>query len=246
MTTPVAATDSAGDWHALGLRVTFFTDPTAGLPEATWEEFTGRDREVRTEKATERREEGPYHQSRLILIVQPTRIDWHYTAAATLSPQLDRVGEFRTEARRFLEDALRWASQARSAVRLAYGARLAKEADDLRSANRALAPYLPNVRLDDDAEDFLYHINRPRNSRTQPGIRINRLSKWGTLKWQLFLAGGGGVQTATPRDRVASYLELDLSTNVERQELLPDGSSADLLTEMVELGEEIAARGDVR
>ena len=99
----------------------------------------------------------------------------------------------------------------------------------------------------DTSFDFLYQMNRPRESLVIPGVKVNRLSKWSvgmilrqTVELNVFDHG----TTVYPQpDLHHCLLELDINT-VPGPATLPQDRLIGLLEELVALGKEIVSNGD--
>jgi len=146
---------------------------------------------------------------------------------------------------------VRWLDIAPPVVRLAYGATLFEPVPDRQTGYRRLSQLVP-VQIDPvGSEDFLYQINRPRTSRTGlPGLTINRLSKWSVAAFQNFVLMFTipPVQPAQPqagRPEIACRIELDINTAPSYTNELPHERLGEIFRELIDVGSEIADRGDV-
>jgi hypothetical protein len=102
--------------------------------------------------------------------------------------------------------------------------------------------------------DFLYRVNRRRDSAVLPDLSINRLATWSVgqfvLEVQERVLGEVREDVEAPVARTETYaciLELDINT-VPAPEIrvLPGQELPRLFGELVDLGIEIATHGDVR
>ncbi|MSQ46812.1 MAG: hypothetical protein EXR78_00250 [Deltaproteobacteria bacterium] len=134
--------------------------------------------------------------------------------------------------------------------RLAFGATLWQPVDDQQTGYRQLAAYLPGLQLaleGEGASDFLYQINRARNSSSAiAGLRINRLSKWSVSFWAI------AELPLVPEARFRFHqkgtgcrLELDINTHPDFPGDLPQDQLGQIFNELVTLGQEIAREGDI-
>jgi hypothetical protein len=135
--------------------------------------------------------------------------------------------------------------------RLAFAGVLVQPAQDRRSAYERLNQYLQWVEIDPDSSDFLYRINRPRQSRSGvAGLTINRLATWGAMTFtrhrQIMLAGSPYTQQQTRSESHACMLEFDVNTSGERQDPLPREQLGSVFGELVDLTLGIAREGDPR
>ena len=134
--------------------------------------------------------------------------------------------------------------------RIAFGAVLFASVDSRESGYRQLAAYLPRVDIDPEhSSDFLYQINRPRESTTEiSNLTINRLTKWSVA----VMFGGHFALEPTqisyremPQQCVACRLELDTSTAAGRREPLARDRVPSILSELMDAAKEIVIEGDI-
>jgi hypothetical protein len=107
---------------------------------------------------------------------------------------------------------------------------------------------VPGLRLDTGCSDLLYQINRPRPSMLGGGLTINRLSKWSAAALQVVQIDATRTPGASVRpiaEFLTAQLELDIST--VPGERLPSRPSelSEVYEELVDLGLEIAPKGDI-
>lgn len=257
--TPQPAPDPTNPlpWLTETLRLSAFPSIPGNVePAQWWEEAVGQPAEnhkfQRTTGVTQ--DDGPFHGGKLILAVQPLRIDWLFQTSATptpeeIEPSLDQLLALDAAMELFQRVADYWLGVSPPLARLAFGAILAIPVDDRPTGYRRLSEYLPNVSIDPDhSSDFLYQINRPRDSRIIPTLRINRLSKWAVAKSiaaQIVLGPGPLQVASTGLERLSVRLELDINTAAEYNGNLSGAQLPNLYRELTDLGREIAARGDI-
>ena len=131
----------------------------------------------------------------------------------------------------------------------AFGAVLLRPVENRQAGYQQIAAYLPHVQLDPEgASDFLYQINRPRNSNSGiPDLRINRLSKWSIAASMESTFSFGSTSAAHfpgPR-HFACRLELDINTVPDFRDELAREQLPQIFQELVDLGKEIAKAGDI-
>lgn len=261
MTTPeTTALPPLTAWQAQGFRLSAFRPPQARIEQTTWwTDLVGYppDKVTSQPKIGLHQEEGAFAPGKLSLQLQLDRVDWTLTADADApaeSFELPTLGPFPDVLPLFTKLMGQWLTVGPPVTRLAFGALLSQPTEDLPAGYRLIDRYLPNVMLDPEGtSDFLYQINRPRPSRTGiPGLQINRLTKWSVM----FFSGvsvtisvapvGAPVTTGRPTFRYAGRLELDINTVPDPTGTeLPREALPTLLQELVELGRQIAAEGDV-
>lgn len=244
-------------WQAASLRATAFVEPEGPMtPTDWWENLVGLPPEsinLRPKIGLEQLE-GTYQGRKLTLQVQPDRVDWLFLPAVPeksddLPEAMPSAGSFPETLKPFQTLVLEWLKIAPPVTRLAFGATLFQPVEDRRAGYLHLAKYLPSVQLDPDTSDFSYQISRPRRSRSGVAeLNINRLMKWSVSLVQQF--GLSFERKARPKARYTAgesrcRLELDINTAPDFPGQLPPAELANIFQELVGLGEEIAAKGDI-
>ncbi len=250
---------ASGAWKATDLRLTSFPASVAQGKPTWWEDVAGAPAEVEVTKRGQGffQQEGAFQMGRLTLTVQVGRVDWLFRASPEKSEDSGEVPSIGP-----LEEALgvfgpamdKWLGSGPPGVRLAFGAVVIESAESLQGVYSRLQDFLPTVQLDPiGSSDFMYRINRPRPSKSLPGLKMNRLSTWSALQaiatsFQIpigrptRLSGPAVAPVSSP----ASRLELDISTAEDYLGQLPADKLIPLFDEMVELAREVAANGDVK
>ena len=99
------------------------------------------------------------------------------------------------------------------------------------------------------ATNFMYQINRPRESASVPSFTVNRLSKWSVAAFESvsITVSPSSVRAVGYADfpMHMSALELDINTSPKPDALIPSDEIPQLFHELVSLGLEIAERGDI-
>lgn len=244
-------------WQTESLRLTAFPSPAANLENTDWwREVTGQPSEARLSRPrlAGYQEQGPFLGGRLLLNVQPQRIDWNFTPVGPRQdpdPGLPTIGPLPTALPQFVDIMTRWLVSAPAIQRLALGSVLLLPAADLQDGHRRLRDLLPALRIDaEGSSDLFYQINRPRLSRSGiPGLRMNRLSKWSVAVYQQVIvslnSGRVGSQLVETQPAVVCRLELDVNTMPSFEGDLPRERLSDIADEMADLSVEIALRGDI-
>ncbi len=243
------------DWHVETMRITVFpSDITVVDMPKLWDSVMDQEPDAiqfQREKIDAR--EVRFGNGRMVLAKQADRIDWHYLSnpdTNTDSLQLPIIGKLEEELNAFTELANAWfvSSKMFSIKRLAFGAVLLRPVSSVEEGNSILADMLPNMNLK-GVRDFYYQVNRRRNSKVDPGIDVNRLSKWNVYSGQLVTVEVNPMQqqqiTTTAGLSIASRLELDINTFPERKQALPPDKLSELFRELIDLGLEVSEQGDV-
>jgi hypothetical protein len=244
-------------WQVELLRLTVFPSPLSQVkPERWWHDVVGEDAESSTSQPRRKAlfQEGAVTGARLILSVEPTRIDWRlvpiesqqsgdpYTNIVVLPDVINS----------FISLISNWFNLETypKTKRLAFGAVLLHPVNDRVLGYRQLSAYLPYVTLDaENSIDFLYRINRPRRSTSNmESLYINRLSTWAVRasgEAELSVGLASAQITMTPTSH-ACHLELDINTNQEFPGELSAKESLIVFRELVNLGLEIVREGDTK
>lgn len=245
------------DWRAEQLRLTVFPVPGATTRSADWwEAVTGSppDESTANPKKGSAIVSGSFGQGKLVLRLEPDRIDWLLVPAdiEALPPEgeFPHLGAVTDVLGGFSDLVERWLARndVPDAARLAFGAVLRHPEADRRSGYLRLPDYVP-VRVHPDSTDFLYQINLPVASRIGiDSLQINRLSKWSVAAYRLFAVTfsttAGGVARQNIQEPVyALRLELDINTAPTFEGPLPRARLVDVYRELVNLGRDVAATG---
>jgi len=239
------------DWLAESLRLTVFTTAEPALADlsGSWKALIGDEPDTVEAKPKDRvlKESGPFREAFLTFRHLPQRIDWILRPSEVVSETWRTIGAFADETLPFIELMKKWLAASPEIQRLAFGAVLMDLVSDHDEGYTKVSAYLP-FNVDLGARNFMYQINRRRGSRLGvPGLEINRLSKWSCAELrtaQLVIGETTMVNDDSP-SRVAVRLEVDINTVPEYPNPLDPGNLADLFGECVDLGAEIAEKGDI-
>ncbi|MBC7822744.1 MAG: hypothetical protein H7126_02485 [Candidatus Parcubacteria bacterium] len=243
-------------WQAESFRLTAFLSPSAQIVEQdSWKKLTGElpERKTSEPRTGIRQEEGRFKDERvdgqLVLITQPTRADWQLVPITDVSdPEFPTLGLFTESVDSFLKLMIRWLEEAPPTQRLAFGAVLIKPVNSSKEGYEWVSAYLP-FNLDENSSDFSYQINRPRKSASTKtsDLSINRLSKWSVSLLTSFAFDPSRLeQYITKPPRFSVRLELDINTTPNFSEEVGSEKLSHVFQELVELGREIASKGDIK
>ena len=193
----------------------------------------------------------------LQLLAQPGRLDWTINLEAALrgAPEvspLESGGAFDSILPSLNKLTTKWLEVCPPTNRLAVGIVLIQVVADRRSGYVQLSEYLPSVKIDpDNSTDFHYQINRPRTSKVVPGLKINRLTKWGVRRSGMLMIamtpGGTNVaQGGLENEQFSMRLELDMSTAEDQKDELQRDDLTSIANELIDFSAEIAVEGDVQ
>jgi len=242
--------ENKSNWEPTLLRLTAFPSPSADFTnQKWWSELVGELPEIQNiqPRTGEKVEVGQYRDANLVLNTHPARIDWQY-GIDDPSPTITRIptlGNFYRSLDSFVDLMNRWlgTKDIPGLTRLAFGAILIQPTVTHETAYELLKSYLHfDIKLE-NTSDFLFQINRRRNTTTDiPSLLVNRLSKWSAMRFQ--------QAQLLPVQQIgqsfyAARLELDINTAVEFEEELPSSKLSEIFQELSELGEEISVKGDI-
>jgi hypothetical protein len=235
------------EWMAETLRLTAFIASPIPADQRWWQDLVGSSPEntITRQKEQIQQQEGPFENGRLALTTLINRIDWIFT----ISLDKETLGPFSKSIDTFTKLMDRWLPSCPPMSRLAFGAILLKPVQNRSTGYKWLIPFLPNLKIDPDGStDLLYQINRSRGSGTDvPGLRINRLSKWSVRVHVLVQLTPAPtiVNENVGQQSPAAQLELDINTSPELKGTLPPEMVIAVYHELVDMGREIASKGDV-
>ena len=248
-------------WQALRLRATTFLLAESEIDSGSiWSTVVGGvpDEEQRRPKEGLLQQVGTLGDLTAVMRIAHPRVDFFLQPTSQNPDTLPAASDwqafsFRDAVQTISEMASRWFSLQLQVARVAFGATLVQPADAMRDAQARLTGYLNNVTIDsENSLDFLYQINRRRESQVIPQLTINRLSKWSimTLATSSFAVQSGqnvaGTVLSAPLTQAfASSLELDINTVTVQDPSCAQSKLCALFGELVTLGKEIAEEGDV-
>ena len=245
------------EWELNAIRATTFVGPDFDVQPGIswWNQVVGNDsEESRNRHSTgELQESGVFEGKRLALDIKPGRVDWNLSAMAgppnELPEILPTIGPLDDVLPPFLRLTEKWLDLCPTVTRMAFGAVLIKPVPDRETGYSEIDTLLPDVKIDsENSFDFLYQINRPRTSSGISGLKLNRLTKWGVLATSLLqvAAGAGGARVQdTQHPRFFCRLELDMNTALEFSGDFSKHNTRSVFRELVDLGREIAEKGDI-
>jgi hypothetical protein len=247
----------AQGWRVETLRMTGFVAEVIKDPERfqLWSAITGESPEnkIQNPRKAMLHEDGPFKNGKLILDIQPIRLDLLYTAQASdlaeskEMPTLGLFGEIIGDFEQ-LTNKLFSSEPFPPLQRIAFGSILTNAVKDRKEGYKKLADFL---RFPIDAEnscDFFYQINRPRviDLPTEK-IDINRLSKWSVAGFEML-----AVQIkpelrplSSSSPLYATRLEVDISTTQHFTGSFNNEALPALFSQLIDFGLEISERGDI-
>lgn len=240
-------------WIAEHVRFTaFLSEPSAPPAVDWWERVVGAAPidSVSAQAGSLRVDSGPFDAGHLELERSAERIEWRLVPRMSDEPLgLLNVGDWEISRGRFLANVVeKWLAleDLPTFSRLAFGTILLQPVGSPEAGYVAVNALLPTVDIDPGALDFLFQVNRRRESSAAPGVAINRLSRWSVGRAGHIMLSLGGAAARTERD-LGYHVRLQLDVNTVPVEGTPVSSASRiaLSKELVELADEISRDGDV-
>ncbi len=241
-------------WLVEVLRVSAFSADTSGVDTALWEKLMQEQPEASSSRPKEQsyQYEGLFEKGKLILSINPIRTDLIYTPPDIYGDEgLPIIGQFFEVRDSFYQLAKKCLNICNSINRMALGVVLFQPVENKTEGYNRISKYLPCIKLDPiNSSDFLYQINRPRESGSVDQLSINRLSKWSVMKFgRLHLQLNSADKTIQPIIPYglssACRVELDINTSQEFSDNLPKDRLSELFDELVNMADEISLKGDI-
>lgn len=253
---PAGDEQRSPNWLLENARVTAF--PAAGPEVAAdrwWSELLTEPAEAKVTlpRVGRYEERGKLGNGFLVLRAQSGRIDWLLTVSqrrALEEPGIPSLGPFPEAIRGFLDATSRWLElpDIPQIQRLAFGATLVHPTESAAEAQNFLTPMLPSLRIaSEHTSDLTFQINRPRKSAVSSGITVNRLSRWSVVAYSIMTMEVASQPSlgVLNEQRFAAQLQTDVNTAADLKGELPRTILRRHLQELVDLGQEIAEKGDI-
>ncbi len=247
----------SSDWTAQQLRLTIFPHGSRTVNiEEWWQAIVGAPPDVvnARPKLNQFLMESTYGLGKLTLRLIPNRVDWLYQVLADSENGSDdfvsSLGKFESALDVFTNITDKWFAldPIPEANRIALGAVLEIPVADRAEAYKVLSDFLPHIGLDENTSEFLYQINRHRHTQINgERLRINRLSKWlaRVASQESLVVDATSIIHSSEVKSMASYLELDINSQQDYQGVMSNQVQKEILSKLVELGLEIAEKGDI-
>ena len=245
-------------WDAVALRMTAFQKPgSITTVNDWWKNVTG---EVPEQQEAQPRigtfsERGNLGLGRMELNIDPDSITWIYYIEKLQIEKLQQkerlvsFGGFQSASENFCSLMSNWFNldAVPILVRLAFGATLFQPVQNQEEGIARLAKYVPAITLDPaPSSSFLYQVNRRRGTRLNiEGLTINRVMKWSLAQHELTVIHPEEAVLGQTTPSTLVQLELDINTIPEYEGELQKSLLFKIFGELVELGKEIATKGDV-
>lgn len=236
-------------WQALNLRLVGFPLKSSSLQtNELWRAVTEEEIQEFSKKGPEEQSSLQIEDSELKLYLNPVQFRWEqsrlidvFPAAGDSFPSLGDIGAALSKFTQFLAP---WLNSQPSITRLGFGAILGIPVESHQEGYEVLDRFLHDVNLSPDAQDFHYRINRRRTSQVISDLEVNRLNAWSLMRWSFNLGVQGEHKVHSTAQGFLARLELDINT-VPREDMIAPEGLRPLWDELLELGRELAFKGDI-
>lgn len=241
------ALPSLTGWKSEAIRITFFaSEPVNAQGKNWWSIATGTSPESIASKpnSAEYSEGGPIDGKYFLeMKVTFNRIDWILLPIMAPDSTPPSLGETESALPLLIPFVQKWLeSITEKWVRIAYGHTGLFQTENIPSANKAISDYLPEFSIPpENARDVIIQLNYPRQCKTFKELVVNRIIKIMSVTAHFFTVGN----TPFPEFKELTFLrmELDLSTNAERNTEIPREHFPEILSEMQNSCKEIFEAG---
>ena len=243
-------------WVARSLRfIVFLEKPikpgTDFIDQKWWEEVCGRRPDSssrKTDKVEESGKDGP--NQRISLRIEPFKIIWTIEPVIEEEPpggELPSLGPFFEKLNAFQQKLSPWFQKAPPLKRLSLHAGLMLTTSSSEEALKTLDSLLETVDVRSDSRDFVYRNNLATNSEYIPGLQVNRIATWQSVRFVVSVTDVTGTGTATEvllSESFACILDLDINTFQEQTSALPSDKVDSLAQELGHFAKDIATKGE--
>ena len=244
------------EWEPISFRLTaFLVEAIVPSEMMYWESLVGRPPGNRNNNPQQQltTEMGPFLEGQLHFEARPNRFDWNLIIDPSMSsPEPPSLGLYKEVESQFQELMLKWLSICQPINRLAFGGDVRLPAENNKKAYQKLSDLLPAVNIDTvNSQDFFYRINRRRDSNNVEGLKINRLSTWTVVSFintsiDIKLTNSPSINVQSVEPRLFCQLLFDINTAQEFDKELDKKLLPCIFKELVNAGNEIAEKGDIR
>lgn len=239
-------------WSIESLRLTTFHAAPLG-PETVdwWKVVAGTEPDTSESKraTSERTEIGSFAGGQLVLHIALGRCDWHLVSPIIIESPTTSLGSVDEAIGLFPIGAFDLIRSRSDVLRIAFGTVAFLQAEGRRDGYSQLQAYLPSVKLDPEgSSDFLYQINRSRQTTLESGRQIiaNRVSKWSVRMISLTTGLESGPPGASAHISIARpSVEIDVNSAGYAENAYTENELKELYGAAREMTAEILRDGDV-
>lgn len=236
-------------WRLGELRVTLFSILPPENTKDWWERVAGEPphSETTNRQINAYHAEGVWESAVLTLDIQANRIDWKLSPKLVFSVEIDplpSIGTITELGDKFLNLLVPWLGSCPPVSRIAFGAKLALQANGKSDLYSKLSSIL-TLDFSPSSTDFVYQINHPRTFVDQTSgweIKVNRISKWSHFVFKMVHR----AERSIPIEHESDYImvDIDINTDAKRAEAIPPERIPEQLRRFRALAIEIIAEGN--
>ncbi|EOL9069715.1 hypothetical protein ACOZ12_001627 [Cronobacter turicensis] len=203
------------EWKAEGMRFSLFTNVETVGHDVWWTSFTDLVPATTTHRPaiSEYVYNGEFAQGILDLRVLPDRIDWIYSPAPAVVPDMPSIGLFHEQSTIFINSLRKWLNAFNGHyTRAAFSTTILNDTKDRSSGYEVLNHLLPFMPLSaGDWQDFFLQFNKPITvtSPSQDEVKLNRLINYSVAKFQIMTINKAAF---TPVNKHYTRVEFDINT----------------------------------
>jgi hypothetical protein len=241
------------DWGVQVARLTLFLREPYPISDKDWTIITGQE-EAETRQAVPggKRLSGVVPTGVMHMSATASRFDAILTATEigeAEEVQLPSVGPIDETFNGFFESTCKWIEEVRPSVnRIAFGSVVMCKTADREEAYRVLGTLLKSLKVEPKKmRDLQFRVNWPGASKVDPGVTVNRLTIWSSMRIvrKLLQIGEKETEDIGIKHVDALRLEMDHNTDEDRKAPFDQGNIIPIYSELVELARENAAEGEV-
>jgi hypothetical protein len=248
MSTVPNALPPVARWRALAFQLLAFTaTPAIDLNQNWWHDLTGSDPE-QTRKRGLREEKGVYNDFILSVTTNFIQVVWQVqpNIVETAALEFPVLGPYPDARQRFVDLMMQWLPSCPPTHRIAFVTKAFLPRNTRDESYVTLGSYLDSIEVDPSSHDFMYRINRKRDSAVINDRDINRLSTWQSVRFlTATMTMGTPALQQTTSSRDGCMIDLDINTSGENTSVIPHDSLVPLFLELSRFADEIVERGDV-
>lgn len=212
--------ETAAKWVAESIRLTFFFKGAPPESIDLWKQIAQHEPEAVVAKpaAGTKQANGPFGQGQFFIQQLPQRLDFIYGPSEP-SPEIlsevpfVQIGPLQEALNLFRSKFDIMNKVQDSCTRIAFCPIAIIIGKTAAESNRVFKKFNPDFNLDPDNDtDLLLQVNNPFFSKTDPSVKVNRISKWQVAEFGLMNFTPGTEGLTTVHSASMCRLELDLST----------------------------------
>jgi len=239
-------------WKISTLRFTFFPKDEFIFDENLWIKLVGAPAENISQQPKFKimHFEGEYKTGNFVVDIDPLRVSFIYLPNKD-SQKIISLGEYEESKLIFQSLIEKWFSISECPIvnRIGFGGIFLIPVTSKVEGYTTIGKFLPSLKIDaENSTDLLYQINRPRKSKVNDTLIINRLMKWSIFKLEASIDQPffkSNSQKIVSKE-ISVRLEFDINTHVDYQGQFSPEKQKTIYYELIKLSDEISEHGDIQ